>query len=43
VDQEVNNWNNIVNFGQILHKIGISKYIGGPKETLNERKQKFIL
>ena len=43
VDQEVNNWNNIVNFSQIIHKIGISKYIGGSKETLQERKQKFIL
>ena len=43
VDQEVNNWNNIVNFSQIIHKIGISKYIGGSKETLQDRKQKFIL
>ena len=26
VDQEVNNWDNIVNFSQILHKIGINTF-----------------
>lgn len=41
-DQEVNNWDNIVKFGQIIHRIGISKYIGGSAETAVERKEKFI-
>ena len=42
VDQEVNNWDNIIKFGQIIHRIGISKYIGGSNETTTERKEKFI-
>lgn len=42
VDQELNRWNSIVKFGQILHRIGISKYIGGDPDTFEQRKSGFI-
>ena len=42
VDREINKWQSILKFSQHFHKIGISKYIGGTKETEEERKLNFV-
>lgn len=41
-DNELNSWETITKFGQVLHRIGISKYIGGTEDTENQRKADFI-
>ena len=42
VDREIASWANIQKISRELHRIGISKFIGGDKESEFERKQNFI-
>ena len=42
VNRELNSWNLIQKISRELHRIGISKFIGGDKESEFERKQNFI-
>ena len=42
VERELNSWSYIQQISRDLHRIGISKFIGGSKESELERKQNFI-